>query len=490
MARKKVAEALDERLSTVVGYYERSAEVSRDGRLKAERDRDFYNGAQSTAEENATLRARGQEVTIRNRIKPKIDSLKGVEQAGRTDPRANPRTPMDDGAANACTDAIRFVFDSEDFSQKRTEVFENILIEGCGGAVVEVDAKQNVKIRYIPWDRMFADPHSRLRDYRDAKYKGIVLWLDESDAKVMWPKQAEAVLEQSWAEYGEGRTYDDKPLHQQWVDGKRKRVKVVEIYYREAGVWTYCVFTKAGFLVEPQRSSYLDEDGEPECPIEFTSCHVDRDNDRYGLVRQLVGPQIEVNHRAWKALHRMTQQQTIAERGAVADIQKWKKEQAKPNGFLEITPGMKAEIRDNQQLTVFEMQMLEEAKREIDSVGANSAVQGKGEAESGKALQMRRQAGLTETGTAFDALRQWQKAMAVQTWHRVKQYWTAERWVRVTDDDRVVRFVGLNIAGPDGKKQNDVSRMDVDIVLDDVPDVATAQQEEFTMLAEAYKANP
>lgn len=489
--KKKEAEEIGDRLTRVCQYYESAAESSDTARGLAERDRDYYDNKQWTAEEESALKKRGQPATVRNRIKPKIDSMLGMERGGRTDPRANPRTPMDDQAANACTDAIRFVTDEQNFSAKRSEVFENILIEGSGGAIVEADGQQQIAIRYIPWDRMFFDPHSRAKNFTDSKYKGIVVWLDDDEASSIYGEKADDVLARSWNEYETNRTYDDKPSHQKWVDGKRKRVKVVELYYREAGKWTYCVYTKAGFLVEPQPSSYLDEDGEPECPIEYVSCHVDRDNNRYGVVRQLIGPQDEINKRASKALHRMSQQQTMAEAGAVEDIQKWKREQAKPDGFLVHNPGFKVEIQKNSDLTAFEMQMLAEAKGEIESIGANAALQGKGEAESGKALQIRRQSGVAETAAAFDALHQWSRAIYIQVWHRIKQFWTAEKLVRVTGDERNVQFVGLNIIDPaTGQKVNDVSRMDVDIVLDDVPDVATAQQEEFVMLAEAYKANP
>lgn len=481
----------DARLSRVVNYYERAAEVTMESRKLAERDRDYYDGRQWTADEITKLQKRGQPVIVRNRVKPKIDSLLGLEKQGRTDPRANPRTPMDEDAANAATDSIRFVCDIENFSQKRSEVFENILCEGTGGAIVEVDGKQNINIRQIPWDRIFFDPHSRFKDFRDAKYKGIVVWLDEDEAKAIYGEKADPILDSSWSAYDNTRTYDDKPSHQRWVDGTRKRIKVVELYYRESGNWTYCVYTKAGFLVDPQPSAYLDEEGEPECPIEFMSCHMDRENNRYGLVRQLIGPQDEVNKRASKALHRMTTQQVMSERGAVDDIQRAKRELAKPDGWIEYNPGMKVEIQKNSDLTAFEMQMLSEAKQEIDSVGANAALQGKGEAESGKALQIRRQSGVVEVGSSFDSLHQWQQAVYKQIWHRIKQFWTAEKWIRVTDDPGNLRFVGLNVVDPaTGKVRNPIAEMDVDIELDDVPDVATTQQEEFSMLAEAYKSNP
>jgi hypothetical protein len=69
-----------------------------------------------------------------------------------------------------------------------------------------------------------------------------------------------------------------------WGDAKRKRVRVVELYYLKGGKWTRCVFTKAGHLEEPALSPYLDEDQQPENPIKAMSLYVDRDNNRYGAV--------------------------------------------------------------------------------------------------------------------------------------------------------------------------------------------------------------
>jgi hypothetical protein len=104
-----------------------------------------------------------------------------------------------------------------------------------------------------------------------------------------------------------------------------------------------------------------------------------------------------------------------------------------------------------------------------------------------------------------------------KVWARIRQFWTAEKWVRVTDDDRNVRFVGLNQpltlgeqlleefkkqpgvtpeqiaqaeqqAAMDPRMQvvvdtkNKVAELDVDIVLDDVPASASLQTEQFEQI--------
>lgn len=512
----------DDMLSTVVRWFEDADDATLDARQQSERDRDYYDNKQWTAGEVETLKKRGQPAITINRIKPKIDFLLGTERTSRTDPRAYPRTPMDDEAAKAASDAIQYVCDDQMFPEIRSDVAENIWIEGAGACIVEVNKKLDVTLRRIAWDRLFFDPHSKERSFSDAKYMGIVVWMDADEADALYPG-AKELIEGAIHDYETKQTYGDKPSR--WIDTKRKRVKFCETYYRKGGVWYHCVYTKAGFIKEPAPSAYLDDDGEPTNPIVAMSCYVDRENQRYGVVRQYVGPQDEINKRRSKALHLISSRQIQAERGAVDDVNKAKRELAKPDGWVETTPGMEFNVLPTGDMAAAQFQLLQEAKQEIDAVGANAALTGKAEQkESGRALMARQQGGLVELGPVLDAIRQWQRAVYRQIWYRIKQYWTAERWVRITDDERNARFVGLNqplTAGeamlqqaqqqgmpPEQLQQlamqvqsdprmqqvvgtkNDISKMDVDIILEDVPDTVSIQQEEFELLTQAYQANP
>lgn len=512
-------------LSTFITWYEDSVQATDEARRLAERDRDYYDNKQLTSEEESELTKRGQPAIVINRIKSKIDFLLGTERQQRTDPRAAPRNPMDEEASHAATDAIRFVCDANEFSSIRSDVFENLIIEGSGGAIVEVKKKADkfeIVVRKIPWDRHFYDAHARSRDYTDAKYKGIVAWMDVDDAVAIYGDEYRDMLESAMGPYADNQTYEDKPTL--WVDGKRKRIKVCEVYYRQGLRWMYCVYTKGGFLIDPKDSPYLNEDGEPCCPIEYQACHVDRENRRYGVVRQLIGPQDEINKRRSKALHLITMRQVRIERGATDDLRQVRKELAKPDGVIETNPGHVFEVLDTNDMAQGNLGLLQEAKAEIDAIGANAALTGKDEqSQSGRALQARQQGGLIELGPVFDALRQWQRRIYKQIWARVKQYWTEEMWVRVTDDENNIRFAGLNrqmtyaeqqIEHAKEKKlpkdqmqalveqlaqdpkrdmpviENSVSEMDMDIIMEDVPDTVNIQAEQFEQLVAMYQAAP
>lgn len=506
---------------TLVQWVTESEDVTDESRALSEKCRDYFDSRQWTDAEVRKLKAQKQAPTVSNRIKPKIDSLMGMESTNRTTAKAFPRTQKHQQASEAATEAIRFVLQDNMFEKTRSSAFENMLIEGSGGCEVIVkpvkDNDYKVIINPIPWDRFFYDPHSRRKNFSDARYLGQIVWMDLDEALDLYP-EAKDVLDTM---VSGSETYSDKP---RWMDSKRKRVKIVEIYYNDDGDVWYACFTKTGFIKEPKVSPYKDEEDNTEWPYEFGSLFVDRDGGRYGAVRQLLDMQDEINKRRSKALHLMSVRQVRWERGAVEDINKARQELAKPDGVIETTPGMEFEVLKTGDMAAAQFNLLTEAKQEIDAVGANAALMGKttNQDASGRALLAREAAGKTELAPVFDVLKGWDYKVYRKVWNRIHQYWKAEKWIRVTDDEQNLRWVGLNKPitkgdqllqqaqqqnlPPDQLQQlqmrvqqdpmmketvdthNDIVEMDVDIVIDDVPDAITSQIEDFQTLGEMVKS--
>ncbi len=504
-------------LKTLIRYVEDYLDMTEEARRLSERDRDYYDGYQLTSEEIATLAARKQPPVVFNRIKPKVDSLLGFERSMRSDPRAYARTPQHEADADAITDALRYVCDDQRFSTVRSAAAESMFVEGVAGVMVTVEeGKQgfDVVLRDIPWDRLFYDPHSRRRDFSDAKYKGVIMWMDEDDAISRFG-EAETVVQAALSGDYDDDTFEDRPKFS-WADSQRKRVRVCQIYYQAKGKWETAIFTRAGFLIESQPSPFLDENGEPECPIILGSAYIDRENRRYGTVRQLVSPQDEINKRRSKALHLLNVRQVIAEEGAVVDVAQARAEVAKPDGYVTVNPGMRFEIVPTGEMTAGHAQLLQEAKQEIDAIGASPQLGGKeGNNKSGRAIMALQQAGLNELAVVFDAMRDLSLSVYRGIWNRIRQYWTEERWVRITDDEQNAKWVGLNkpmtlleqaeaeglVAGQDFDPndprlsqvvgvQNQLSELDVDIILEESPDTVNIQAEQFELLVQMYTANP
>lgn len=522
LADRQLVSTYDDALhSTVVRYFDEAADASDEARKLSERDRDYVNNKQWTDAEVAALKLRGQQATVVNRIKPKVEFLRGLEVQRRADPKAFPRTPKHESDADAATDAIRYVLEENDFNEISSDVFEDRVVEGFGGVDVIVKPGKKhkfiVELKRLPWSRLFYDPHSMARNFSDARYIGQVIWKEKVDAIAAWP-HARNIFEATMEGIRTG-TYEDKP--QRWADGKRDRIAIVEIWCKTATGIKHVLYTRGG-IIEAKDSPYVDEDGEPEWGPVLSSAYVDRDGNRYGAIRAFIDIQDEINKRRSKALHLFTMRQVRADKGAVDDVQKAKRELAKPDGWVETNPSpdVRFEIIPNGDMVNGQLQLLQEAKNEIDAMGANAAMSGAEERDmSGRALQIRREGGMAEIGPIFSGHTQFRKEVYRKVWNRIRQYWDEEMWVRVTDSEENLKFVALNKkvtraeklieeAEKQGKPlpaaavaalqadpamqqvvevRNNVAELDVDIIVDESMDTITLQQEQLAMLTELSK---
>lgn len=513
-------------VSTLEQWFEAYESATSSARQEAERARDYRDGIQLTAEETSELKKRGQPPVVFNRIRSKIEWLKGLEVKQRTDPKAFPREPKHAEGAEAATDAIRFVCDNQDWDRVRSEFYDNFLIEGYGG--VEVIHERNsrgeidIVINHYPWDRLFYDPHSRRDDFDDARYLGAVIWMDEDDFVEQYPDKKNLVEGLALQGADSSETHDDKPAHT-WYDAGRKRIRVVLMWYRKNSKWHWCKFI-SGEKLGGGESPYADDDGQSVCPLILQSAYVGRNNERYGIVRDMFDPQDEINKRRSKALHSVNSRQTFGVKGALESVAGMKRELAKPDGHIEINieafedaarVGMKPfDMIRNDDQTAANFSLLKDAKDEIDLLGANMALSGEtGDATSGRAVLARQQGGMIEIASLNDKLHRFTREVYRHIWMRIRQFWTVEKWVRVTDDEVGARFVGLNRpvtleerlgqmdpqeAGMVAQElalypgdprlsevvdvENNVEQLDVDIVIEEVPDRVTLEGEMFEAL--------
>lgn len=498
---------------------ETAAVLTSEARTASERDRDYYSGHQWTAAELAELKRRKQPVVTINRVQRKVDAMVGIEQRSRTDPRALGRTPQDDQAADIATKTLVYVDDVTRFDSKRSACFENLLVEGYGGAEVIVEQKRGmfeVAVNRLRWEEIFFDPNSREKDFSDAAYMGTFKWMSVDAALELYngayqPQTEgdtlEELLQASMDFVVDGQTYDDRPYKaaQFWSDKKLRRVRIAQMYYRRDGIWYLAVYAGKGIILN-QPSPYQDEDGKPTNPMCLMTGYIDRDNNRFGVVRSMISAQDEVNARRSKLLHQLNSRQTMGVKGAVS-VQTLKAELAKPDGHVEVDAdaaagareaGMPAfQVLQTQDQVAGQFNLLVESKNEIDMLGPNASLLGQLQGDqSGRAIMAQQQAGLVELAPIYDSLRDWTLRVYRQMWMRIRQFWTDERYIRVTDEAQAPQFIAVNkvigaqpVMGPDGQvvmqpiMENSLAQMDVDIIIDESPDIVTLRQEEFEQLA-------
>lgn len=474
-----------------------------------EKARRYYDNDQIFGETERAWKRSRQPKVIRNEIAPAINGMLGVVQQAKVDPRAWPRNPDNEEQADVASKALRYVADSQRWHKKKVDAAETFLIEGIAAVAVESSENGDAVITQLPYDELIYDPHSRRADFSDASYKGVGKWMYEGDVQKMYPLFAEdlqqAFSSSSWGS-AMGLDRSDKPenlLNTNWVDSKRRRIFIVELYHRENGEWMRSVFYVGGVL-EQGLSPYKDDRGETLCVFVFQSCLVTRDNQRAGLVKAMLSPQDELNAYGSRALHLARSRQIkVSDPSFPPDVDAAtaKKEAASPDGAIPSgwEPVQTTDLMAGMQI------MMGEARQALVRQAPTPAVLADASAanQSGRSRLVLQQAGMTEIARALGRFEDFENDMYRMAWNVLKQFKTEEWWIRTTgDDSKKPEFMGLNQpVGPDGKpidprmaqmmeaqgipvpKKNELATMDVDIEVETVPDTANLQAEQFEALA-------
>lgn len=489
-------------LSTRVQWYEDWEEQTAEPQKLSRRDRRYVDHDQWEDWERKKLRDRKQPILTKNRIHPKLQHLLGEVIARRTDPSGLPRTPAHEDDAIIATDALRYVADEQNTDQVELGVAENMLVEGYGGSIKEIEETigpdgQDAKhmLRHVEWDRLFYDPKSRAKDFSDAKYLGIVLWMDLDDALVEYPHAAEE-LQQAVAQAQETDTTTSTTLDapRGWIDTKRKRVKISEMYFRVGENYYRADFTKAADLREPALTGYLDEDGKKHlCPLQMRSLYVDSNGYRYGVVRGWISPQDEINKRSSKALNLLNTKNVIAEENAIPDPEAFRQELMTAGGIAFVGDGRltdgTVQIQDNNIELSGHIALLQEAKQEIDEVGPSAAQIATGPGTSGREVIARRQAANMGLGTFFDGLDEWKQRVTELDWACIRNKWTGQKWLRVRDDQEIKghRFVGINQRIPRAKRFAELLQKEPPVPVDEALSIAAGVDAQAIMAAVQYQ---
>lgn len=518
-------------------HFEHFIDATQDERCRAEKRRDYRDLKQWTDKECAELKARKQNPIVFDQYSKKVDGITGLEVQRRTDPKALPVHPKQDKAATVITDGLRFVESKSHFDETATEVFEDKLVEGYGGVIVEVEKKGDefvITPNRIPWDRIYYDPHSREKDFSDSSYFGISLWMDVEDAVQINPEKESEIRSLITEARATDETFEDRP--KDWVDTSRDRVRINQEYYLHKDVWHEVFFSGGLVIIEPKKSPYLDEDGDPMCPIELESDYIDRENNRWGYMQRLLDVQDEINHRRSKALYMLSSVSIIAKKGALGEMSRVQalNELRKAQSYLELIDTDGVILDRNQEMGAAQLGFYQDAQQAMDSTGINPELTGTTEnAISGRAFIARQQGGMTELARVMSNHSTWKKRVYTQIWLRMRQFWTKEKWIRVSSNENAMRFVGINIPITRAEKfleqqtgqdidrlreqfgdqleakiqeaiqfdpqmadivetRNDVKKLHMDIIIEEVPDTAILQQEQFDTLANlaATRADP
>lgn len=477
--------------------------------LKAE---EYYHGKQWSPDQKSILNDRKQPATYFNELRKKVDSYIGIEQRLRRDPKGFPASPKHEGDSDAATAALRSIGEKTQAQTQYSEAGRDFFVRGIGVLYQGVQRNKKGKVevckKRVPAVNFVYDPRSMEWDFADAKFIGEWGWHDAEDAEDLFIKlgRPDSAAKMRWLQGNHatgGVPGELARVRTEWFSRDLGRVRLIHMYYKHRGQWWYAIICGQVELYNAP-SIYRDEDGESCHPYVAASCYVDERGQRYGVVKDLIPIQDSINQRHSRLFHLLAQRRIIADRGAVDDINKTRREAARADAYIELNPrgkdGIDKRFKIDEGGPEIEGQykLLEHSIEQMRNYGPNTAILGKGEgvnSQSGRAILALQNAGMTEMSSVFDRHRLLKFMSWRADWRNVRQFWDDERWFTVMDEDaeKGVKFVALNRVLYDPttgqmKIENSVAKMDIDIIIDESADTITQTEEALDFMSKLGEA--
>lgn len=527
--------------SRLLSFYRQELDRQGDNRYQQAIDEDYYDNEQWTPEEANELRDRGQQPTVYNVLATTVDWIIGSEKRGRTDFKILPRTKEDAKPAETKTKYLKYLSDVNRTPFHRSRAFEDAVKVGIGWlecGVHDEDDGEPIYDRYESWRNILWDSAGTENDTSDWRYQFRTKWVDEDIAKALFPDRAE-VIEASVIDatlYGSFDLEDgDVPMDAAEFDRehngiygtivthKRRRVRLIEAWYRspekvekvrgghfngeiydkndprhteqiEGGFATVASKVQMRVRVAIMTTGGLLFDGpSPYRHNRFKFIPIfghrrGRDGLPYGVIRRLRDIQDGVNKRASKALHILSTNKVVMDKGAVDDIDEFKDEVSRPDAIIIKNPGKEIVLNADRELAAPHLELMSRDINMIQQAGGvtDELLGRQTNAASGIAVQRRQEQGSLATSKYFDNLRFAEQLRGEIELSLVEQFVTEQKVFRVTNERGTPEFVPMN----DGLPENDIARSKADFIISESDWRATMRQAAADQLAEMLGKMP
>ena len=448
---------------------------------------DYYHGRQWTDDEIAALTERGQAVTTYNSIKPAIDSLLGSERQNRPKVSMAGRTLDDGKLAEAKTKLYDYIQYNSNTDEEIDKCARDSYITGRGWLYVYADTTgehADLMHTFVDYRDMFVDSMSKKDDLSDCRYLHYAVFTDSDIIKSRFPEFREETGDTAILSFESSS--DDKVVWYQ--DQDRKRPRLINSWWRDEDGDIHTAIWVNGQILYYKKNPYEMN----LFPFVQYTLERDLDNMPYGLVRNMISAQDEVNKRHSKALHYLNARQVLAEEDAFEDWEEARKTLAKPDGITKIADGAlregKIEILDNTALANVHIQMMQIAKDNIlYSAGLNPAYVGQsGQYDSAKKANISIAQAQNSIVPLLNKLRAARHRLAEITMKLVPEFYVEQRIIRIIQPNGEYAFMPLNkvqlLDDNTMVKMNDVTNDDVDVVIEDAPMGLNEREEQFAQL--------
>lgn len=443
------AEITDLQDSFKIGY-----EAYYNSRIEAEQVWDLYHNRHFTQDQLNTLANRGQPAETFNVVKMFSRMLVGYLSTIVNTVKAVPVNPRDALNAALMNDTIKAVFEENRFDMVGDQIKLSAIISGvlaCETNVVDTGVRDRfgrpinrVVHSDVPTSELVFDPQSTKDDYSDAMFLHRFKWVHESVVAKVFGKDKLAKLTEYY-NHLEIPEADFEYRNEHRFNGKYKvynNYLIVHSVLEDDDGKRWSCFWCDTVMLDKQEITFR----EARWPYRIQFLHRSDNKEYYGLYREIIASQHAINQAVIKLQQLVNTEKVYVEENAVADMDEFSVKVARVNAVVPVLRlnGIKVEHATSEVREQYNI--IDSALNRIQRVlGINDSFLGMAFAsDSGRKVKLQQNATIMSLRYVTSRIEAFYRSLGEDTAKLIKQYYTANQILAVSDEMVGERWIELN----------------------------------------------
>jgi len=430
-----------------------SYDAFEDSRNEALKVIDFYHNRHYTKDQLAVLANRGQPAETFNVIKLFARMLLGYYSTIVNNVKINPAKENSIITASVLQDTTDYVFRTNNFSSEGDKIKLDCILTGLMCSYTDVEQldetddfgrpKYKINIHHVPSLELAIDPMSRLDDYSDAKFIHRFKWVAEEDVDSMFGK---AKREKIDAYYN--HLYIDEAdfsyTYSTQFMGRYKRFDNYLIVHTimKDGDKTWSIYWCQDEILSKKEITYK----EVKNPYRVQKLNTSNRAEFYGMFREVLETQNAINQALLKIQLMVNTQKAFVEDGAVEDLATFTDQFNRVNAIIPVKDLNGIKIENLTREVIDQYTVIDKSLDRIQRVlSVNDSFLGMAYAsDSGAKVKLQQNASAVAQRYSTSKIEQFYRLLGWDIVNLIKQYFTANDIIRVSDNYQGNKWVELN----------------------------------------------
>lgn len=425
-----------------------------DSRNEAMEIQNAYHNRQYTEAQISALRERGQPVETFNVIKLFARTLVGYYETVVNIVQVSPTQTRDIPLASLLNDIVGQVFEQNNFKSEGNDIKLDGMLSGLMVSYVDVvDTNQydqfgrnirKVTIHYVPSHEIVLDPGSRLADYSDGAYIHRFRWLSEEQVTALFGKEKteklssyENHLNIPEADFTFANTTEFTGIYRQ-----HKNFLIVHSVLRDDDGVSWSVYWSGEEELQKVELTYK----EVVSPYRVQKLYTSIKTEYYGIFREVLETQKAINQAILKIQLSVNTHKIFVTDAAVADVRKFASAISRVTSVIPVLDLGGIQIEDMTAEVANQYDIVNAGFDRIQKIlGINDSFLGQAfAADSGRKVRLQQGATAMSLGYITSRIDNFYRLLGTDVVNLIKQFYTAEQAVRITDEITGERWIEIN----------------------------------------------